>query len=118
MFSDWLDGGILMGDVKEFKNKIRCVALSSSLVFTSENMSTASSSSSSYNSASSSMLAMDSDSKELDEILARYERAANFYKLLDSSKLVYKPGKFGREEVFKLLTVDTATSLKFVTFGK
>ncbi|KAJ8915950.1 hypothetical protein NQ315_016626 [Exocentrus adspersus] len=41
----------------------------------------------------------------------------DFYKLLDSSKLVYKPGKFGREKVFKLLTVDTATSLKFVTFG-
>ncbi|KAJ8914274.1 hypothetical protein NQ315_011007 [Exocentrus adspersus] len=41
----------------------------------------------------------------------------DFYKLLDSSKLVYKPGKFGREEVFKLLTVDTATSLRFVTFA-
>ncbi|KAJ8914869.1 hypothetical protein NQ315_014882 [Exocentrus adspersus] len=82
MFSDWLEGRIVVGDVKEFKNKIRCVALSSSLVFTSENMSTASSSSSGYNSASSSsMLAMDSDSeeysKELDEILARYERAAS-----------------------------------------
>ncbi|KAJ8913362.1 hypothetical protein NQ315_008752 [Exocentrus adspersus] len=42
----------------------------------------------------------------------------NFYKLLDSSKLVYKPGKFGREGEFKLLTVDTATVLKFVTFDK
>ncbi|KAJ8913290.1 hypothetical protein NQ315_010957 [Exocentrus adspersus] len=42
----------------------------------------------------------------------------DFYKLLDSSKLVYKPGKFGREEVFKLFTVDTATSLRFVTFVK
>ncbi|KAJ8914615.1 hypothetical protein NQ315_015352 [Exocentrus adspersus] len=40
----------------------------------------------------------------------------DFYKLLHSLKLVYKPGKFGREKVFKLLTVDTATSLKFVTF--
>ncbi|KAJ8911903.1 hypothetical protein NQ315_012317 [Exocentrus adspersus] len=47
MFSDWLNGGIVLGDVEKF-NKIRCVALSSSLVFTSENMSTASSSSSSY----------------------------------------------------------------------
>ncbi|KAJ8914706.1 hypothetical protein NQ315_017415 [Exocentrus adspersus] len=49
-------------------------------------MSTASSSSSGYNSASSSsMLAMDSDSeeysKELDEILARYERAASMERI-------------------------------------